>query len=181
MAAAAHDAVESVLTSLIRDVPDFPKPGIVFKDITPLLEDAAGFRACIEALAERVARHQPDAVVAIESRGFIFGAPLALYLGLPLIVVRKPGKLPRATESVGYQLEYGEDRLEVHADAIVAGRRYALVDDVLATGGTAAAVISLIGRLGGHMACAAFPLELGFLGGRARLAGTAVDSLVCYD
>ncbi|MBA4285619.1 MAG: adenine phosphoribosyltransferase [Xanthomonadaceae bacterium] len=180
MTAASHDTVESVLTSLIRDVPDFPKPGIVFKDITPLLEDAAGFRACIEALAARVSPHRPDALVAIESRGFIFGAPLALHLGLPLIVVRKPGKLPRATESVAYQLEYGEDRLEVHADAIRAGHRYALVDDVLATGGTAEAVTSLITRLGGQMACAAFPLELGFLGGRARLAGAVTESLVRY-
>ncbi|MDH4457922.1 MAG: adenine phosphoribosyltransferase [Nevskia sp.] len=180
MTAASHDAVVPVLTALIHDVPDFPKPGIVFKDITPLLEDAAGFRTCIEALAARVSPHRPDALVAIESRGFIFGAPLALQLGLPLIVVRKPGKLPRKTESVAYQLEYGEDRLEVHADAIVAGRRYALIDDVLATGGTAEAVIRLIARLGGQMACAAFPLELGFLDGRARLAGTAVESLVCY-
>lgn len=180
MTVAAQDSIETVLQSLIRDVPDFPKPGIVFKDITPLLEDAGGFRACIEALAERVSAHQPDALVAIESRGFIFGAPLALHLGLPLIVVRKPGKLPRATESVAYQLEYGEDRLEVHADAIAAGRRYALIDDVLATGGTAEAVISLVTRLGGRMACAAFPLELGFLGGRSRLADTVTESLVVY-
>lgn len=180
MTAAAQASVESVLQSLIRDVPDFPKPGIVFKDITPLLEDAAGFRACIEALAERVSAHRPDALVAIESRGFIFGAPLALHLGLPLIVVRKPGKLPRATESVAYQLEYGEDRLEVHADAILAGRRYALVDDVLATGGTAAAVIGLIRRLGGQVACAAFPLELGFLDGRARIHEVVTESLVRY-
>jgi len=180
MTVAASDAIETVLQSLIRDVPNFPKPGIVFKDITPLLEDAAGFRGCIEALAERVSAHRPDALVAIESRGFIFGAPLALHLGLPLIVVRKPGKLPRATESVAYQLEYGEDRLEVHADAIAVGRRYALIDDVLATGGTAEAVTSLITRLGGRMVCAAFPLELGFLGGRARLAGTVTESLVVY-
>ena len=180
MTAASPDSIESLLKSLIRDVPDFPKPGIVFKDITPLLEDARGFRACIEALAERVSAHRPDALVAIESRGFIFGAPLALHLGLPLIVVRKPGKLPRATESVAYQLEYGEDRLEVHADAIAPGRRHALIDDVLATGGTAEAVCSLVTRLGGRMACAAFPLELAFLGGRARLAGTPTESLLTF-
>lgn len=161
-------------------MPDFPKPGIVFKDITPLLEDAAGFRACIDALAARVSAHRPDALVAIESRGFIFGAPLATYLGLPLIVVRKPGKLPRETRSVAYQLEYGEDRLEVHADAIVPGRRHALVDDVLATGGTAEAVLRLVTGLGGVMACAAFPIELDFLAGRARLADVAIESLVRY-
>jgi adenine phosphoribosyltransferase len=180
MNAAASASTDATLKSLIRDVADFPKPGIGFKDITPLLEDAAGFRACIEALGERVSAHQPEALVAIESRGFIFGAPLALHLGLPLIVVRKPGKLPRATESVAYQLEYGEDRLEVHADAIVPGRRHALIDDVLATGGTAEAVVSLISRLGGAMACAAFPIELDFLAGRARLAGITVESLVRY-
>lgn len=172
--------IEALMNALIRDVADFPKPGIVFKDITPLLEDAAGFRACIEALAARVAERRPDALIAIESRGFIFGAPLALALGLPLIVVRKPGKLPRRTESVAYQLEYGEDRLEVHADAIAAGRRHVIVDDVLATGGTAAAVASLVTRLGGELAGFAFPIELAFLDGRSRLGGVPVDSLVTY-
>lgn len=171
---------ESAWHALIRDVPDFPKPGVGFKDITPLLEDAAGFRACIAALAARIAERKPDALIAIESRGFIFGAPLALQMGLPLIVVRKPGKLPRRTESVAYQLEYGEDRLEVHADAIVAGRRHVIVDDVLATGGTAAAVASLVSRLGGELAGFAFPIELAFLDGRQRLSGVPVDSLVVY-
>lgn len=172
--------IEALMNALIRDVADFPKPGIVFKDITPLLEDAAGFRACIGALAEKIGGRRPDALIAIESRGFIFGAPLAMALGLPLIVVRKPGKLPRRTESVAYQLEYGEDRLEVHADAIEAGKRYVIVDDVLATGGTAAAVASLVTRLGGALAGCAFPIELAFLDGRSRLPGTAVDSLVTY-
>lgn len=177
---ADRDGIESTMNALIRDVADFPKPGVVFKDITPLLEDAAGFRACITALAARVSKHRPDALIAIESRGFIFGAPLAMQMGLPLIVVRKPGKLPRRTESVAYQLEYGEDRLEVHADAIVAGRRYVIVDDVLATGGTAAAVASLITRLGGQLVACAFPIELAFLAGRSRLDGVPVDSLVTY-
>jgi len=169
----------AILTGLIRDVPDFPKPGILFKDITPLLESPDGFRTCIAALGERVRAHGVTALVAIESRGFIFGAPLATHLGLPLIVVRKPGKLPRRTESVSYQLEYGEDRLEVHADAIVAGSRYAIIDDVLATGGTAEAVATLIARLGGIVACAAFPIELAFLSGRARLSAP-VESLVVF-
>ncbi len=177
---ADREAVESLLRSLILDVADFPKPGVGFKDITPLLEHAAGFRACIEALAADAAARRPDALIAIEARGFIFGAPLAMQMGLPLIVVRKPGKLPRRTESVAYQLEYGEDRLEVHADAIVAGRRHVLVDDVLATGGTAAAVASLVTRLGGVLAGCTFPIELAFLDGCSRLSGVPVDSLVSY-
>lgn len=177
---ADQEEVQALLRALIRDVADFPKPGVGFKDITPLLEDVVGFRACIAALAARIAEHRPDALLAIESRGFIFGAPLATLIGLPLIVVRKPGKLPRRTESVAYQLEYGEDRLEVHADAIVAGRRYVIVDDVLATGGTAAAVVSLVARLGGVLAGCAFPIELAFLDGRSRLPGVPVDSLVTY-
>lgn len=168
------------IRSLIRDVPDFPKPGIIFKDITPLLENAAAFRAAIEAMAARVGAHRPDALIAIESRGFILGAPLAMVMGLPLIIVRKPGKLPRATESVSYQLEYGLDTLQVHADAVRPGGRYAIVDDVLATGGTAAAVGELVGRLGGAVACLGFLLELEFLGGRSRVGGSPVESLVSY-
>lgn len=168
------------IEALIRDVPDFPKPGILFKDITPLLENAPLFRAAIELLAAGVARHAPTALVAIESRGFIFGAPLALHMGLPLVLVRKPGKLPRRIESVAYQLEYGEDRLEVHADAVQAYGRYAIVDDVLATGGTASAVSSLLHRLGGTVACHAFLIELGFLAGRERLGTAPVEALVAY-
>ncbi|GAC1633438.1 MAG: adenine phosphoribosyltransferase [Nevskia sp.] len=168
------------LRALIRDVPDFPKPGIGFKDITPLLENPAGFRAAITEMGARIGRHAPTALVAIESRGFILGAPLALHLGLPLIIVRKPGKLPRATESVSYQLEYGLDTLHVHADAIGPGGRYAVIDDVLATGGTAAAVSELVERLGGGLACHGFLIELGFLGGRGRLGAGPVESLVTY-
>lgn len=168
------------LRSLIHDVPDFPKPGIVFKDITPLLEDPAGFRAAIDALAGRLRAHRPEALIAIESRGFILGAPLALVMALPLIIVRKPGKLPRATESVSYQLEYGLDTLQVHADAVRRGGRYAVVDDVLATGGTAAAVADLVGRLGASVAALGFLIELDFLAGRGRLGGHAVESLVRY-
>ena len=170
----------ATLRALIHDVPDFPKPGIVFKDITPLLENAPGFRLAIETLATQLKTHLPEGIVAVESRGFIFGAPLAMHLGLPLIVVRKPGKLPRATEAQTYQLEYGEDRLEVHADAIRRGGRYAIVDDVLATGGTAEAVAKLIGRLGGNVVAQGFIIELAFLRGRARLGQQVVESLISY-
>ena len=172
--------IKALIHELIRDVPDFPRPGILFKDITPLLEDVAGFRAAITQLAACVEPHAPAALVAIESRGFIIGAPLALHMGLPLVLVRKPGKLPRQIESVAYQLEYGEDRLEVHVDAIRPGTRYAIVDDVLATGGTAEAVAKLIGRLGGLVICQAFLIELGFLEGRGRLGASCVESLISY-
>lgn len=171
---------QPTIESLIRDVPDFPKPGIIFKDITPLLEHAGAFRGAIERLGSAVLAHAPEALVAIESRGFIFGAPLALHLGLPLVLVRKPGKLPRQTETIAYQLEYGEDRLEVHADAVRPGGRYAIVDDVLATGGTAAAVGALLTRLGGQVACHAFLIELGFLAGRTRLGDAPIEALVAY-
>lgn len=174
----SNTAVE--IRSLIRDVPDFPKPGVVFKDITPLLAHPAGLRTVTDAFAERLRPHAPTAIVAVESRGFLFGAPLALHMGLPLIIVRKPGKLPRATESVSFALEYGTDSLHLHADAIHPDGRYAIVDDVLATGGTAAAVASLIARLGGTVAAQAFLIELGFLGGRGRLGAVPVESLETY-
>lgn len=165
---------------LIRDVPDFPRAGVLFKDITPLLENPAAFAEVIAQLAARLRPHAPTALVAIESRGFLFGAPLALALGLPLVLVRKPGKLPRQTQRVDYALEYGVDVLEIHADAVSRGGRYAIVDDVLATGGTAAAVARLLEELGGTVACHAFLIELSFLAGRARLGTAAVESLVAY-
>lgn len=168
------------LKSRIRDVPDFPKPGIVFKDITPLLADAAAFAEVIEALAACVAPHAPEALLAIESRGFIFGAALALRLRLPLLLVRKPGKLPWRTARIEYQLEYGKDCLEMHDDAVARGRRYAIVDDLLATGGTAAATAELVRRQGGIVACFAFVIELDFLGGRRRLEGAALEALLHY-
>jgi adenine phosphoribosyltransferase len=170
----------AAIAALVHDVPDFPKPGIVFKDITPLLADAAAFTAAIEALGRRIVRHAPQGIVAIESRGFIFGAALALKLGLPLLPVRKPGKLPRRTVSVAYQLEYGSDAIEMHHDAIEPGRRYAVVDDVIATGGTAAAAADLVVRQGGTLACCAFLIELGFLGGRLRLGAAPVEALLQY-
>jgi adenine phosphoribosyltransferase len=168
------------IKSLIVDVPDFPKPGIVFKDITPVLANPAAFRAAIELLAERGAGLRCDAVLAIESRGFILGAPLALELGLPLQLVRKRGKLPRAALRVSYELEYGVDHLEVHADALRSGGRYLIVDDVVATGGTAAAVADLVAQQGATVAACLFLVELTFLGGRAKLGGLDVFSLISY-
>ena len=166
------------IKALIRDVPDFPKPGILFKDITPLLADARAFGAIIDHLAARSRFHGADGILAIESRGFIFGAALADRVDLPLHLVRKRGKLPRATVSVEYALEYGTDHVEVHADAVAKGGRYLIVDDVIATGGTAAAVAKLIGGQGGAVAACLFVLELGFLAGRSRLDGIAVDSML---
>jgi adenine phosphoribosyltransferase len=170
----------SDIKSLIVDVPDFPKPGIVFKDITPVLAEPRAFAAAIEELAVRCADLQADAVLAIESRGFIFGAPLAQRLRLPLQLVRKRGKLPRAAFSVKYDLEYGSDHLEVHADAIVPGGRYLIVDDVIATGGTAAAVATLVTQQGASVAACVVLVELTFLAGRAKLGGCDVVSLVSY-
>jgi len=166
------------IKALIKDVPDFPKPGIVFKDITPLLADARAFGAIIDHLAARSAKLRADGILAIESRGFIFGAALADRADLPLHLVRKRGKLPRATVSVEYALEYGTDHVEVHKDAIAKGGRYLIVDDVIATGGTAAAVAKLTLQQGGEVAACLFVLELGFLDGRSRLDGFAVDSML---
>jgi adenine phosphoribosyltransferase len=170
----------SEIQALIRDVPDFPKPGIVFKDITPLLADPAGFSAVITQLAERVGSYDADAIMGIESRGFIFGAALANQMGLPLHLVRKKGKLPCATVSVAYELEYGVDHLEVHSDAIVAGARYLIVDDVIATGGTAEATGRLIEQQGGDIAAFAFVIELSFLSGRGKLGSWPIESLIRF-
>jgi len=162
----------------LRDVPDFPKPGIVFKDITPLLADPAALRAAVDALAERVAATRPDRIVGIESRGFLFGVPIALQLGLGFTPVRKPRKLPWKTRSVSYDLEYGTDTLEIHEDGVRPGERVAIVDDLLATGGTAKATTILVQGLGGQVAGAFFVVELGFLGGRAKLEAHEVGSLI---
>lgn len=168
------------IKSLIRDVPDFPKPGIVFKDITPLLSSPDGLGAAVEHLAGRVADLQAEGILAIESRGFIFGAALAQRLSLPMHLVRKRGKLPRESISIRYELEYGFDHLEVHTDAIERGGRYLIVDDLLATGGTAAAVVKLIRRQEGIVAACAVVIELGFLEGRKALDGCPVVSLITY-
>jgi adenine phosphoribosyltransferase len=164
----------------IRDIPDFPKPGILFKDITPLLGDAKAFDDTTTLLAEKIRRLRPDVIVAIESRGFLFGAPLAAKLGLGLVPVRKPGKLPYRTSRVEYALEYGTDALEMHEDAVRPSARVVIVDDVLATGGTAAATARLISGSGAVVAGCAFVIELGFLGGRSRLAPVVVDALIQY-
>ena len=168
------------LQSFIQDVPDFPKPGIIFKDITPLLAEPQAFRATIDTLAERVGALEADGILAIESRGFIFGGALAARLGLPLQLVRKRGKLPREAISVRYELEYGFDHLEVHADAIEAGRRYLIVDDVIATGGTAAATADLVEQRRAVVAACVFVIELAFLDGRRKLDGHDVVSLITF-
>ena len=171
---------QQLIRSHIVDVPDFPKPGIIFKDITPLLASPDAFRATVDALAERCAGARADGVLAIESRGFIFGAALAVRMGLPLQLVRKRGKLPRASVSIRYELEYGFDHLEIHTDAVREGGRYLLVDDVIATGGTAAAVAELVEGQGASVAACVFVIELGFLKGRDKLQGREVVSLVAY-
>ncbi len=167
------------LRETIIDVPDFPKPGIVFKDITPILEDPELFADTIGALHDRYADRGVTAVAAPESRGFIFGAPLAISLGVPLVLVRKPGKLPRETISQTYDLEYGTDQVHIHADAVRPGDNVILVDDLLATGGTAAAACELLERAGASVEEAAFVIELNDLNGRQKL-GRQVFSLVRY-
>ena len=168
------------LRASIRDIPDFPKPGILFKDITPVLADPALFRDTIAALANQWRAEKPDVVVGIESRGFIFGAPLALALETAFIPIRKPGKLPYKTMRVEYALEYGTDALEAHQDAVAGGQRVLIVDDVLATGGTAAAAAKLVSQLGGDVIGAAFLIELGFLNGRERLDTLQTRALITY-
>ena len=171
---------ENELKSRIRDIPDFPKPGILFKDITPLLADAAALRAAVDAFVSRY-RGKVDVVLGIESRGFILGSAVAYGLGLGLALVRKPGKLPHETYAASYELEYGKDTLEIHRDALSKGHRVLLIDDLLATGGTASAAVELVQRCGGKVAACAFVIELAFLGGRKRLEGQEVFSLLRYD
>jgi adenine phosphoribosyltransferase len=168
------------LKGRIRDIPDFPRPGVVFKDITPLLADARSFRASIDGLVDAHAAAGVDLVLGIEARGFVFAAPVADRLGAGFVPVRKAGKLPWELEREEYELEYGTDLLEIHRDAISPGQRVLVVDDVLATGGTAAATIRLVERLGGTVVGLEFVIELAFLGGRAKLAAHPVHSLLVY-
>ena len=168
------------LRSRIRDIPDFPKPGIVFKDITPLLADGSAFHEAIDRFVERY-RGRVDMVLGIESRGFIIGAAVAYGLGTGIAIVRKPGKLPYQTHSVRYDLEYGTDTLEIHHDAVGDRHRVLIIDDLLATGGTASAAVELVRRCGGTVVSCAFVIELAFLNGRRRLAGSDVFSLIEYD
>jgi adenine phosphoribosyltransferase len=166
---------------LIREVPDFPKPGIVFKDITPLLLDARALDAAVSGLAAFAAPLGVEYVVAAEARGFILAAALARQLGAGFVPARRPGKLPSATVSAQYALEYGINALEVHADALAGGARVLVHDDLLATGGTAGALCDLVTRLGAEIVACAFLVELTFLGGRERLAPNHVHSLIQYD
>ena len=174
------EAQAAVLRAAIRDVPDFPKPGIVFKDITTLLRDEVLFRRSLDLLSVLCGDLAVDKVVAIESRGFIFGGALALRLGAGFVPVRKPGKLPWKSRRASYELEYGSDSLEIHDDALAAGERALVVDDVIATGGTAHAVGELVASFGATVASYAFLVELGFLDGRAKLGAAEVRSLIRY-
>jgi adenine phosphoribosyltransferase len=168
------------IRALIRDIPDFPKPGIIFKDITTLLRDPQGWKYTIDQLAEQCAPLKPDYIVGMESRGFIFAAPLAYHLNAGFVPVRKPGKLPAAVHAEEYALEYGTDKLEIHQDAIPAGSRVLIVDDVIATGGTAAATAKLIAQSGGELVGFAFLSELTFLDGRKALPEVPIVSLISY-
>lgn len=163
----------------IRDIPDYPKPGIVFKDITPLLADGDAFGACISALACHVP-NDATLIVGVESRGFLFGAALAQLTGLGFVPVRKPGKLPADVHAIEYELEYGMDRLEIHRDALNHGQKVVLVDDLLATGGTAKATLDLVNRLGADVVACLFVIELSFLKGRESLGETPVHNLLSY-
>ena len=169
------------LAAYIRDIPDFPKPGIVFKDITPLMADAAALDAAVVALAEYARPRDVDVVIAAEARGFLLGAALARELGAGFVLARKPGKLPHETVRAEYMLEYGTDALELHSDAVAHGSRVLVHDDLLATGGTASALCSLVEQLDGEIVGCAFLIELAFLRGRDRLAGRDVHALLRYD
>ncbi len=169
------------LSKLIREVPDFPIPGINFYDITTLLKDQEGLRLTIDALVDQYKDSKIETVVGIESRGFIFGAPLAYRLGAGFVPVRKPKKLPAETLSVTYELEYGTDTLEIHKDAVSNGSKVLIVDDLLATGGTAKAAADLVTKLGGDVVSLMFIIELAFLNGRSKFDGYDVRSLISYD
>ncbi|GAA5493931.1 adenine phosphoribosyltransferase [Rubritalea squalenifaciens DSM 18772] len=168
------------LRQAIRDVVDFPKPGIIFKDITPILSDAKLLRRSVELLVDTVSEHQIDKVAGIDARGFIFGAPAAIALNAGFVPIRKQGKLPWETHSLSYTLEYGTNTIEVHKDAIKPGEKVLLIDDLLATGGTAAAAIELLRTLGAETVCASFLVELSFLEGRSKLALDNVQSIITF-
>jgi adenine phosphoribosyltransferase len=168
------------LKALIRDIPDFPKPGILFRDITTLLRDPTGLQYTIDTMAAHVGDLQPEYLVGMESRGFIFGAALAYKLGIGFIPVRKPGKLPAKVHAVEYALEYGTDKLEIHQDAITPDARVVIVDDLIATGGTAVATAQLLQEIGAHLVGCAFVIELDALNGRSRLPDVPITSLVHY-
>ena len=168
------------LRDYIRDIPDFPTPGILFRDITPLLKDAAAFRATVDRLVEYCEPLQLDAIVGIESRGFLLASPLAYCIGAPLIPIRQKGRLPFETYTESYDLEYGSDALQVHIDAISEGQRVIIIDDLLATGGTMSAAARLVEQTGGQVAALAFLVELSDLNGRDQLKGYDIFSLIEY-
>jgi adenine phosphoribosyltransferase len=168
------------LRAHIRDIPDFPKPGVMFKDITPLLGNAAAFATTIDAIADHFVDHGIDRVLGVEARGFIIGAPVAYRFGAGFVPVRKTGKLPWEIERQEYELEYGTDLLEIHRDALKPGERALIVDDVMATGGTAAATARLVEKLGAEVAGFGFVIELDFLHGRSKLDGYEIQSLITY-
>lgn len=169
------------LKSIIRDIPDFPKPGIIFKDITPLLSDHKAFRAAITSISTHYKDRGIDLVLGAEARGFIFGSALAYEMGVGFVPARKPGKLPHLTTAATYHLEYGTDSLEIHRDAISAGQKVLVVDDVLATGGTARAKTELIEKMNGEVAGLAFLIELAFLGGREKLGAYEIFSVMSFE
>ena len=165
----------------IRDIPDFPKKGIVFKDITTLIGHAEAFKASLDQLEERYRNTQATAIVALEARGYIFGAPLADRLGLRFVPVRKPGKLPADTITQDYDLEYGSNTLEIHKDALASGEKVLIIDDLIATGGSAAATVALVEKLGAEVVGFGTVIELAFLDGRSKLNGIPVESLLLFD
>jgi len=168
------------LRRYVRDIPDFPKPGILYRDLTPLMGDAAAFAETVQRLAALVAGHGAEVVAAVESRGFIFGAPVAVRLGLPFVPLRKPGKLPFRTRHGRYDLEYGSDGIEIHEDALTHGARVVVLDDLLATGGTMQAAINLVRQRGGEVTAAACIIELSFLNGRNRI-DVPFTSMIAYE
>ncbi|MDO4626821.1 MAG: adenine phosphoribosyltransferase [Pasteurellaceae bacterium] len=170
-----------LIKSSIKSIPDYPKAGIIFRDITSLTEVPAAFKATIDLMVEKYKNQHITKIIGTESRGFIFGAPVAIALGLPFILVRKPGKLPREVIAQSYQLEYGEDTLEIHADAIQANDNVLIIDDLLATGGTVEATVKLVERLGGQVKHAAFVINLPDLGGEQRLSKLGVESYCLVD
>lgn len=174
-------SLKQSLSEAIRDIPDFPKKGVMFKDITPLLKDGRRYKEAIDGLATYMTPFRPEAVVSMEARGFLFGSALAYAMGIGFVPVRKKGKLPSKTHSAEYTLEYGTDILEIHHDALTPGERCVIVDDVLATGGTAAAVADLVSKAGGLLTGYGFLIELSFLKGRDKIVGKApIASLITY-
>jgi adenine phosphoribosyltransferase len=179
--AGSLDLLEDRLRRSIRDIPDFPKPGIAFKDITPMLLDASLFHDTVTALADWTQERGARKILGVDARGFLFAGAVADRLGLGLVPARKPGKLPYQTVSESYDLEYGVNTLELHIDAVAKGERIVIIDDLLATGGTVRAAVTLVEALGGTIAGLAFVVELGFLGGRGKLDGYDMTSLVNFD